>query len=191
MRYGSLIGLMLVLGLAAGCSDDDDGGAAAAVAVFTASATAPLADGVRMEGTVVADDMVNIQIVLDGQTTSTDIYAFAFDILLSNSGVVQFIPGSALEGGVLETTPPQDVEVVVSQQGNRVIVGVTKTGGGAGNGFGMEERTIVSMDFTVSSGTTSLTFASTPAMKAPAALDSTTANIPSIIFDTVPATISR
>ena len=97
-----------------------------------------------------------------------------------------------MEGSVLELTAPQDVEVVVSQEGDRVIVGVTKTMGGLGNGFpDGTTGDVVSLDFTVGSGSTDLTFISTPAMKDPAALDSTTTVIPSITFDPMPATISR
>ena len=194
MRYGFLIGLVLLLGLAVGCSDDDSGAPPEAVAMFAASATLPAPNEVRLEGTTVSNGVVNVEVVLNGATTSTNLYAFAFDLLLSNPGVIQFIQGSALEGGALETTPSQDVEVVVSQQGDRVIVGVSKTGGGAGNGFGAEDRTIVSLDFTVSSGSTTLTFApSVPARKAPAALvdSSPPSPIPTITFDLLSATISR
>ena len=151
---------------------------------------APAPDGVRLEGTVVSNDMVTLEVVLDGQTTSTDIYSFAFDILLSDPSVIQFT-GLALEGDVLVPTFPQEVKVLVTQQGDRVIVGVSKTMGGAGNGFGAEERLILSMDFTVNSGSTTLTFDSTPAMKAPTAFDSALGPIPSITFDAMPATISR
>ena len=198
MRYGFLIGLMVVLGLATGCSDDDDGGGGgtAAVATFTASTTAPAPDGVRLEGTVVSNNMVTLEVVLDGATTSTDLYAFAFDILLSNPGVINFVAGSALFGEVLETTLPQGELVLVSQQGDRVIVGVSKTMSGAGNGFGVEERTVLSLDFTVGSGSTTLTFADSPAnpmnpTDEPTALDSTLSPVGTISFDALSATISR
>jgi hypothetical protein len=192
---------MVVLGLAAGCSDDDDGGGGGggAVATFTASTTAPAPDGVRLEGAVVSNNMVTLEVVLDGATTSTDLYAFAFDILLSNPGVINFVAGSAMFGDVLETTGGQGELVLVSlsQLGDRVVVGVSKTGAGAGNGFGAEERFVLSMDFTVGSGSTTLTFDGSPdpAMgnptDEPTALDSALVPIGTISFDALSATISR
>jgi len=196
MRYGFLIGLVLLLGLAAGCSDDDDGAPAAAVAAFTGSATAAAPNGVRLEGTSVSNDVINVQVVLDGATTSADLYAFAFDILLSNPGVVNFIAGSALFGDALETTLPQGELVLVSQQGDRVIVAVSKTTQGVGNGFGAVERLILSLSFTVGSGSTTLTFVGSPLnpmnpTTEPTALDSALNPIGTITFDALSATISR
>ena len=65
MRYGFLIALVLLLGFATGCSDDD--GPPPAVATFLASDTAALENRVRLEGTVVSNNVVNLQVVLDGQ----------------------------------------------------------------------------------------------------------------------------
>lgn len=198
MRYGFLLGivLVLVLGFATGCSDDD-GGNAGPPAAFAASATAPAPDGVRLEGTTVSNSVINLQVVLDGVTTSTDLYAFAFDIQLSNPGVVQFIAGSALFGDALETAGGQGEAVAVSQQGDRIIVGVSKTGQGVGNGIvAAEERLILSMDFSVANGTTTLTFVDSPnnpqnPVNAPTALDSALAPVGTISFDALSATISR
>ncbi len=79
----------------------------------------------------------------------------------------------------------------VAQQGDRLIVGVSKTGGGSGNGVGGLGVPILSFDLAVNPGTTSLTFADSPAGKAPAAFDSEGNVVPSVIFDTLSATISR
>jgi hypothetical protein len=141
--------------------------------------------------------VINVQVVLDGITTSTDLYAFAFDIQLSDPSVIQFIAGSAMFGDVLETTGGQGEAIAVSQMGDRVIVGVSKTGQGAGNGIVLvEERLVVSMDFSVTTGTTTLTFADSPnnpqnPTNSPTALDSALAAVGTINFDLLPATISR
>ncbi|MFQ5818294.1 MAG: hypothetical protein ACE5H2_10135, partial [Terriglobia bacterium] len=85
---------------------------------------------------------------------------------------------------------------LVSQSGNRVIVGVTKLGGGAGNGIGPLEPIIVSLTFQVLKvGTTNITIVGSPAnpqnpTAAPAALDSTGVVISSVFFDTFAAQIS-
>ncbi len=206
MRYGFLIGLVLLLGLAAGCSDDDNGGVMPPppppppVTMFVDSGTPAVPDGVRMEGTVIGDE-VEVRIVIDGATMSQDLYAFAFDIQLSDPSVAQFKPGSAVFGDALVDTavppaPAQGQLTVVSQQGDRVIVGVSKTNRGLGNGIAAGEKTVLSMRFTVNAGTTDLTFVDSPAnpvdsTNEPAALDPDLEHIDTIDFDPLSATISR
>jgi hypothetical protein len=85
--------------------------------------------------------------------------------------------------------------VEATQSGGRVIVGVTKLGGGPGNGVGAAEAGIVRLTFkVVNVGTSMISFSgsitSSNPTGQPVALDSGGAPIGSVIFDSSPATIS-
>ena len=203
LRFGFLACLVLLLGLAVGCSDDDGGGVMPPppplVTMFVASGTPAAPNGFRMEGSVNGDE-VEIRVMIGGATTSQDLYAFAFDILLTDQSVVQFKERSF--GDALFDTnpgpPPQDQVAFVSQVGDRVIVGVSKTQRGSGNGIAAGEKTILSMTFAVNAGTTDLTFVASPAPGVPGAnptneptgLDSNLDPV-DLDFDVLSATISR
>ena len=181
--------------LANGCGGSDGGGLGGAVFV---PSTTPAGSGlVRLEGEALSNDIVRVDVVVDGPTTDLDYYSFAFDLLLSDPTVVQFVPGSAVFGDALELGAGQGFAVEVSQQGDRVIVGVTKTGGGVGNQIGPGERLIVSFEFDVSgSGMTGVTYAGSPAnpqnpTNEPAALDNLGGAVDFVSFDTESAVISR
>lgn len=194
----ALPALALLL-LAAACSSSDNnngGGGAGVTAAFTPSATAAAANLVRLRAGSAGSDMVTVEVALSGVTTSADIYSFAFDLVLSDATVASYVSGSAVVGGVLVPVGPQGTSVLVSQAGSRVVVGVSKTGGGAGNGVGAGEQVVVSLTFRVARvGSTNVTFAGSPSNPQnptanPAALDSGGAVIGSISFDAVAATIS-
>jgi len=189
VRYS--VAALLFLG-AVGCSSSGDGGggivATGIGASFTASGTVSSPDGVRLIG-IASDDMVTLEVVVSGQTTSADLYSFAFDLLLGDPTVVELIGGSVDFGTALTLSGGQTGEVLATLNGNRITVGVSKLGGGAGNEIGATEETIVSLTLRViKQGTTSIEITGSPPNN-PAALDSTGAAINSVTFDATAATI--
>ncbi len=178
-----------------GCGGGGGDGNEPIVAGFVASGTPAAPKLVRLAGRALDNDTVQVDVVLDGPTASSDIYSFAFDIELSDTTVARYISGSAQFGNALELLAGQGSSVLVSQQGNRVVVGVSKTGGGPGNGFGAEQRLVVRLLFAVTArGSTNLLFrgSSDPGNPTadPAALDSQGQVIPEIVFDTAAAKIA-
>jgi hypothetical protein len=175
-----------------GCGGGDGGGGVippAVTAQFSSSGTAPAADLVYLRGGSVAGEFITLEVVISGPTTSQDLYSFAFDLLLSDPSVARFEPGTAAAGPVLQVAGGQDRSVLVSQQGDRVVVGVTKTGGGTGNGVGVGESVVLSLVFQVLKvGTTEIRFAGSPANPQnpsadPVAIDSNGATVTSVDFD--------
>lgn len=158
-------------------------------ASFIPSATAASANNVRLVGSA-AGNRVIIDVVISGPTTSSDLYSFAFDLVLGNANIARYVNGSATFGTALTIGATQQEQVLASQNGNRVTIGVTKLGGGSGNGIGGSEETIVTLTFEVlQREMTTLTIAgSLP--NAPAALDSTGAVVDSVQFDTAAAVIT-
>jgi hypothetical protein len=122
--------------------------------------------------------------VLGGQTTSDDLYSFAFDLIIGNSAVVQYVNGSATFGEALTLDAGQQSQVLATQSGNRVTVGVSKLSGGAGNGVTTDEEDIVSLSFRVlmRNELTTISITGSPPND-PAALDSAGEIIDSIDFD--------
>jgi hypothetical protein len=113
---------------------------------FTASGTTSSPDLVRMTGSV-AGDQVTLDIVLAGTTTSSDIYSFAFDLVLGDGSVAQYVSNSVSLGDALTLSGGQTGSALASQSGNRIVVGVSKLGGGvgSGNGIGATEDTVVTL----------------------------------------------
>jgi hypothetical protein len=104
------------------------------------------------------------------------------------------VNGSVLVGDALDSGAGQSLNAQAFQSGNRVIVGVTKLGGGSGNAVPAGEEVIVRLSFRAGSvGTTTLTFSGAVSPQnpggGPAALDSTGALVPSVQFDTAVASI--
>jgi hypothetical protein len=196
---------LLVAGIAAfGCGGGGGGGGDSSSgmpgsglnAAFAPSGTPRSADLVRLLGVAEDSNTVRIDVVIGGVTTSNDIYGFAFDLVLSNPDVAEYIPNSADFGSALDLGSGQGSLVEASQQGDRVVVGVSKSGGGPGNGIGDEEPIIVSLYFEVQeAGTTDVDFAGSPTNPMqpsadPVAFDSSENVIPSIDFDAGSASIS-
>ena len=177
---------------AVGCSSSGGGGGGVVAtgigASFTASGTASSPDGVRLTG-IASDDMVILDVVISGQTTSTDLYSFAFDLLLGDPTVVELIGGSVDFGTALTLSGGQTGEALATLNGDRITVGVSKLGGGGGNELGATEETIVSMTFrVVKQGATSVEITGSSPNN-PTALDSIGAVINSVNFDAAAATI--
>lgn len=157
-------------------------------ASFAESGTAASPDQVRLRGTAVGTDVV-VDVVIAGATTSSDLYSFAFDLVLSDASVATYVAGSATFGSALTLGAGQTGEALASQGGSRITVGVSKVGGGAGNGVGATEEVVASLRFRVlKREMTTLTIEGSPP-NPPAALDSTGAVIASVVFDAAAAAI--
>ena len=105
----SVVAVLLFLAtLATGCSSG--GGAdpavlpAAHAASFAESGTTGAANVIRLSGSP-AGDLVNVEVLIGGPTTSLDLYSFAFDLVLDDPGVAEYVSGSATSGAAL--TAPQ------------------------------------------------------------------------------------
>lgn len=161
---------------------------------FGASGTAASADGVRLVGGSVSGDEITLHVRVGGPSTSQDLYSFVFDLVLGDTTVASFVPNSETFGTALTLGAGQGSFVEATQQGNRVVVGVTKTSGGPGNGIAAGEPTVVSVRFRLlRAGTCAISFAGSPGpgnpTGDPAALDSTGAVVPSVSFDGAAATL--
>ena len=189
------VGLVLLAGLVcglAGCGSGggDDGGVIGdpITASFTPSGTVSSPDLVRLTGNA-SNDLVTLQVVIAGQTTSVDLFAFAFDLVLSNVALVGYIDGSEEFGTALTLGAGQSGVALAQQTADRVTVGVTKLGG-AGNGVGPGEKTIVTLQFRVmAKGTGTIAIDTAPPAE-PGAEESDGAAAPGVTFDGLPALIS-
>jgi len=134
--------------------------------------------------------MVTIQVMIGAPTSSSDLYSFAFDLVLGDETVAEYVGGSATAGTALTTSGGQSLQVLASQQGDRVAMGVTKLGGGAGNAVtGTGEVLVAEFTFRLlKAGTTSLSIEGAPGND-PAALDSGGSDIASVTFDDADATL--
>jgi hypothetical protein len=175
--------LAVLLSAAPGCGGSSQPAPAPIVAEFQPNATQSAPNLVRLTGSA-AGDIVIINVVLGGQTISDDLYSFAFDLLISDSAVVRYINGSATFGGALTLDAGQQSQVLASQSGNRVTIGVSKLGGGTGNGVTTNEENIVSLRFRVlrRNEQAAISITGSPPND-PAALDSAGLVIDSIDFD--------
>ncbi len=190
MKRLLITGLLIALAAATGCSDSNSNGfiLPGLTASFNGSGTAAAANLVRLEGST-AGDTVNVRVVIDGATTNTDLYSFAFDLVLSDGTLAQFVSGTTSFGNALTTSGGQTSQVLAVQNGDRITVGVSKLGGGAGNAVPAGERTVVSMDLRLLKvGTGTLRIEGSPP-NAPAVLDSTGAVIGTVLFDGATAAI--
>jgi hypothetical protein len=138
--------------LCCGGGSSSDPTTPAFTAQFTPSGTPAAANLVRMTQAVLDRDLVRINVVIGGPTSSSDLYSFAFDLVLSDATVASYVPGSAQAGTALQPSAGQSISVLAnpdSDRPNRVVVGVTKVGGGPGNGVAGGEPTVVSLVFRV------------------------------------------
>ncbi len=159
------------------------------VGSFTASGTTGAADLVHLGGSA-AGDIVTISAMIDGPTTSSDLHSFAFDLVLGDATVAEYVSGSAIFGTALNLSGGQTSQVLAVQSGSRVTVGVTKLGGGSGNGVTAPGSVVVTFQFRLlKTGSTTLAFEGSPPFD-PSAIDSTGSDIPSVDFDLAPALLT-
>ena len=193
-----LVAVLMLLGCGGGSSSSDPTQPAVS-AQFTPSGTAAAPNLVRMTQAVVDRDLVRINVVLGGQTSSTDVYSFAFDLVLSDATVASYVAGSAQAGTALQPSGGQSIAVFAnpdSARPNRVVVGVSKVGGGPGNGVSASEAIVVSLVFRVlRRDATSIAFGGSSANPTrpnfePVALNSSNAVISSIDFDPAPVRLT-
>lgn len=156
---------------------------------FTASATATSPGVIKLIKKSSSGSHVVVSAIIYGPF-SADLYSFAFDVVVGNTATAKFVPNSAAAGNALVPTGGQTVVAVADVSGSdatHVVVGVSKTGGGLGNGITGSSATIVNLTFALqTAGTTSLAIATNPA---PQALDSTGTPIGGVSFDTAAGTL--
>ena len=165
-------------------------------AEFSPSATATAAGRVKLVEAGRAGTRVVLNVVLYGPTASSDLDAFAFDLVIADTTVARFVPGTASAGNALLLSAGQSIDLYAQQSGGRVVVGIRKTGGGGGNGVSVAQATVVSLAFDVLRvGGTALTLAGSPTnpqnpTPTAAAFDPSGNKIGSVEFDSAPATLS-
>lgn len=192
-RRACRIVLFAVLALSAaglfGCGGDgDDNGDRLGPPAFRPSSATAAPDRVRLTGAPIGDGHLRLDVVIGGPTTSSDLYGFDFNLLLSNPSIVQIAgvaTGNALSGNA-------QANAVIN--GSRIVVGVTKLAP-PGNRVTATEATVVTIQLRMlGRGSTTVAFAGTTPSTSPAdaaALDSAGAEIPSVQFDTGTATITQ
>ena len=194
------VGQVLLLGVAFvlvascdSCGGGDNPIDNASTTGFTPSSTAASPNHVRLKGAVSGDEIL-LSVVLDGPTTASDLFSFAFDVEISNPLVVAFVQNSEGAGTLFDGVPNI---LVVEAQGNRIVCGISQTGAGPGGTVSTSQATILSFKVkTIGTGVSSLTFRGSPNNPStpttdPAALDSSGAVITAIVFDAASARVSR
>jgi hypothetical protein len=185
--------MILTITTLSGCSGGSGGAPIAPLgpvaASFVSSGTVATPDLVRLTGSS-SGNIVTVEVVLGGATTNQDIYSYAFDLLLGDSTVASYVASSVSVGGSLATSGGQTTIALAAQNGSRVTVGVTKSGGGAGNGIGGQEEVIVRLDFRVLKRATTTLALEGSGSNTAAALDSNGAVIGSVQFDSTTVQIS-
>jgi hypothetical protein len=192
-----LVVLLVLVMTMAGCTDGGDISVGVVIgehnAQFLATTTPADENAVRLRSTTVDGDLVTLEVAIGGPTTSGDLYSFAFDLVLSDASVATYVDGSAVFGDALTLSGGQGSTVLCSQSGDRIVVGVSKTGGGSGNDVAAGELAVVRLTLQVlDEGTTSITIEGSPGNPLnpgtdPVALDSAGAVVPSVRFDSAPA----
>jgi hypothetical protein len=183
----------IVVALTGACGGGGDDVTSGTVqASFRSSNTATTPDQVRLVGGAASEDVVTVRVVLHGPTSTSDLFAFAFDLVVSDADAVQYVVNSARLGDALAVGPAGG-EVLASQTGNRIVIGATKLGPEPGNGVGDGDHTILTLALRVRTrGDHRITFDGSPAgpQTDPVALGSTGEVLPEIVFDPAAATVS-
>lgn len=182
--------LLAVQAVGVGCGGGDGGGGGiisppGIVAGFTPTSTPATADLVRVASGDASGDVVVVAVSIGGPTTSQDISSFAFDLVLGDPTVADYLenPG-ATAGDALVPSAGQDVEVLAAQIGGRVIVGVSKLPAAPGNGIAAGEAVVVRIPFRLlRRGQTTLRFEN-------AAAQDSLGGATGIQFDASPATLT-
>src|SRR5262245_29633479 len=174
-------GSLWAIGCGGGSSSGLSGG-------FTASSTATTPGLIKLVKKSSSGSHVVVSATLYGPVAA-DLYSFAFDVVVGNTATAKFVPNSAAAGTTLTASGGQTIQAeadVSSGDATHVVVGVSKLGGGTGNGTSAN-TVIVDLTFAMqASGMTSLAIATSPA---PQALDSTGTPIGGVTFDTAAGTL--
>ena len=184
---------VLAAGLGFGCG----GSSSSSLGVqFTQSATPQSARLVKLVKKSSSGTHVVVDAVIYGPDTTLDMYSFAFDVKIGDPNVLRFVNGSGTAGNALVAFAGQSVQAQADlgqlpggggTDNSTVVVGVSKLGGGVGNGISGSSAVVVELTFAVQmAGSTTLTIAGSPA---PRCLDSGGLTIGSITFDAASATV--
>lgn len=164
-------------------------------AQFTPSATAPAVDLVKLVQKSASGGRILVQAVIYGPDASLDMFSFAFDVKIGDPTVLKFVPNSAAAGNALTASAGQTINVEAgpdSSDPTHIVVGVSKLGGGPGNGVGgsiANPVIVVSLTFQVlKQGTSTLAVATAP--HAPSVLDHNGAAIGAIAFDSASGSVA-
>lgn len=192
----SMIGLVAGLAPAFGCSGGGGGGVTPSTpsAAFTESGSAAAPDLVRLRKSATTGNRVVLEVALGGPTQSGDIYSFAFDLVLGDPTVAKYVSATATVGDALTASGGQTLQAEATQSGDRIVVGVTKLGGGAGNGTTAAESVIIRLALQVlKTGRTTVAFGGSTSPQnptaVPAAIDSSGGLLASVVFDPTPAVV--
>ncbi len=192
LRGALLAGLVTITLVAGGCSDDDDSTPLPGEpqTFFTPSGTESAADLVRLTGFGDGSELV-VFVAIGGPTTSSDIVAFNFGIDVGSAGAIEYVEGSAEVGPALIEPGCAEPILLVAPQGDGLTVAITKVGPCVGNPIVSEEANILSLRFRMLGETSTTIGLGNAVSGSPSALDSSVTSIPSITFDTLPATATR
>ncbi len=190
---GSLVAFSF---LGYGCGGDDN---ASLSAQFTPSVTqAGTLHLIKLVPKTASGEFVVVQAVIYGPDMGLDMYAFAFDVKIGDTSVVQYAAGSAAAGDALTLLAGQGVQVLAAPDGtdpSHIVVGVSKTGVPPGNGVSGASAVIVELTFRVlRQGTTTLALTGSTAIptQPPTVLDSASPPQPIavITFDSANGTVT-
>jgi hypothetical protein len=177
-----------------GCSNSNSSSTITAQFLPSSTPQAPLL--VKLVPVSVSGPLMVIQAVIYGPDTSLDLYAFAFDIKIGDPTTVKFVAGTAGGDNALTAGDGQTVvtnAAVDAADASHIVLGVSKTGGGAGNGIAGTSAIVVQMTFqALKAGATTLAITGTSASPSqpPAALDSSLQPIAGITFDASAAAVT-
>jgi hypothetical protein len=184
-----IIATLAIVTVLAGCGggDDPDPVPTGVVASFSGSGTAAQDNQVRLVGGATSGDTVTVEVAC-GETDSLDVYGFAFDLVLSDPSVAEYVSGSVEAGGAFSG----NVIAVAEQNNDRIVIGVSQTDQ-TGDAIAGPESIVVRLSLKVlKTGTTEISFegstGSNPTSD-PSAVDSGGTPIGTIVFDAVPATV--
>jgi hypothetical protein len=191
-RHGFIAASIVVFGIFGyGCG----GSNSSFSAQFTPSTTAPAVDLVKLVQKSASGGRILVQAVIYGPDPSLDMFSFAFDVNIGDSTVLRFMPNSAVAGNALTASAGQTITVEAApdmSDPSRIVVGVSKLGGGPGNGVGgtlANPVIVVSLTFQVlKQGTSTLAISTAP--HAPTVLDHNGAAIGAITFDSANGSVT-
>src|SRR5262245_66287407 len=116
-----------------GCGGSDNGPGFSSA--YTASSTPQAANLVKVVPKGANGNRLVVDVVIYGPTTSTDLYSFAFDVVIGDPSVLSFVSGSATAGSALVAGMGQSIQAIAAPSGSdptHIVVGVSKLGGGGG-----------------------------------------------------------
>lgn len=156
---------------------------------YTATTTTPVPNVVKLVPKGASGNKLVVEVILYGPTTSQDLYSFSFDVEIGDPTVLAFETGSAVAGTALTAGAGQTIQVLAAPAAadpTHIVVGVSKLGGGNGNGVAGQSAAVVDLAFGfLKAGNSTLRISSNPV---PAATDHNGAIIGSINFDAAAGT---